>query len=88
MFAFFRIILEVVLFPTATDPAIPIINGTLKFFFPKAYCEYPEKYKDNICDDANNEEKCGFDGEDCCLGMLDYCEICMCHLIGNLGCLY
>ena len=61
---------------------------TFKIFFPKAYCEYPEKYKDNICDDANNEEKCGFDGEDCCLGMLDSCEICMCHLIGNLGCLY
>ena len=48
-----------------------------------AHCEYPEKYKDNICDDANNFEKCAFDGDDCCLGNLTQCEVCMCHIKGK-----
>ena len=48
-----------------------------------AHCEYPEKYKDNICDDANNVEKCAFDGDDCCLGDLSQCDVCMCHIQGK-----
>lgn len=41
-----------------------------------------------MCDDANNMEKCGFDGEDCCLGNVTTCEICMCHIMGKLDCLH
>ena len=29
-------------------------------------CEYPEKKRDGICTDENNNYKCDYDGGDCC----------------------
>ena len=35
---------------------------------------------DGFCDDDNNNEYCGYDGNDCCLEDLktNYCTICQC----------
>ena len=43
-------------------------------------CGSPQWKGDNYCDDDNNNEKCEYDGGDCCGDNVkeDYCSICQC----------
>ena len=38
------------------------------------------RFNDGYCDDENNNEACGWDGEDCCGDNVDttYCSVCEC----------
>ena len=44
-------------------------------------CENPLWSGNGFCDDENNNDKCNFDGGDCCLDVVDkhYCSKCVCH---------
>ncbi len=47
---------------------------------------------DNLCDGYNNEERCDYDGGDCCSGADPYClqcsgANCICHETGEKMCL-
>jgi len=49
-------------------------NGT------PAVCGSPQWFDDDICDDENNNEECGWDGGDCCGDNVNtqYCSACEC----------
>merc|ERR1712108_132393 len=49
-------------------------NGT------PAACGSPQWFADDICDDDNNNEACGWDGGDCCGDNVNtqYCSACQC----------
>ena len=34
---------------------------------------------DGICDDANNNVECYFDGGDCCFNLIAFCDECICY---------
>ena len=34
---------------------------------------------DGICDDANNNVECYFDGGDCCFNIISFCDECICY---------
>ena len=38
---------------------------------------------DGICDDANNNVGCYFDGGDCCFNIITICDECICYY-GNI----
>lgn len=48
-------------------------------------CTFSSNVGDGVCDDAANNEKCDYDGLDCCLDHIyDYvCNKCICHLDGT-----
>ena len=43
-------------------------------------CDAPDHFGDEICDDRNNNEVCGYDGGDCCGPNVDtrFCKRCQC----------
>ena len=47
---------------------------------PADACGSPQWFGDNYCDDDNNNEECGWDGDDCCGADVDttYCSACEC----------
>ena len=48
---------------------------------PSENCGSPQWFDDDFCDDDNNNEECGWDGEDCCGDNVDttYCSVCECR---------
>jgi hypothetical protein len=50
-------------------------------------CDDNFKYVgDGQCDDVTNNEKCNFDGGDCCLNLIndDFCTECLCNRTGHI----
>ena len=57
------------------------VLGNFFFKFFLEYCLGSTLYiGDGFCDDDNNNELCGYDGNDCCLEnvKMNYCTICQC----------
>ena len=48
-------------------------------------CAKSDWIGDDYCDDETNNEKCDYDGGDCCLEeiLADYCSDCTCHETGK-----
>ena len=53
-------------------------NWFFSLFF--LVCEFIHYKGDGFCDDGNNNERCEYDGGDCCGSNIDtsYCSLCQC----------